>query len=271
MPRSQLGDSWDGISDESADDGDGDYRGRQSEEVRPEQRRKANPRRVHAAADRSPEPELIMPSLDEDTLSSSRYSSPSKRIRTPRTPKSPERTFDSRQRTRGRATEKRSATVTETISSPKKSLPSTSHPPQDFFETTMNHVGAIFSWALSVFGQSLRILKTPIAYGLAVWMLFTIGIMTRNLVTNSIYASFSPLCSIPGVSVLGLPFCPINSGGGKPTGPPEFEQLMSVQSKFEDVLEQTAGGASLPLDMKRGEASIRDLRQLVKFSQLYSK
>jgi hypothetical protein len=46
---------------------------------------------------------------------------------------------------------------------------------------------------------------------------------------------------------------------------------MTVQSKFEEVLEESAGGVSLPLDMKRGEASIRDLRQLVRFSQLHSK
>jgi hypothetical protein len=46
---------------------------------------------------------------------------------------------------------------------------------------------------------------------------------------------------------------------------------MTVQSKFEEVLEESAGGVSLPLDMKRGETSIRDLRQVVRFSQLHSK
>ena len=51
----------------------------------------------------------------------------------------------------------------------------------------------------------------------------------------------------------------------------EFDQLMTVQSKFEEVLEESAGGVSLPLDMKRGEASVRDLRQLVRYSQLHSK
>jgi hypothetical protein len=47
--------------------------------------------------------------------------------------------------------------------------------------------------------------------------------------------------------------------------------LMSVQSKFEEVLVESAGSVSLPLDMKRGEASIRDLRQLVKYSHVNSK
>lgn len=58
---------------------------------------------------------------------------------------------------------------------------------------------------------------------------------------------------------------------GEQTPPVQFDQLMTVQSKFEEVLEESAGGVSLPLDMKRGETSIRDLRQVVRFSQLHSK
>ena len=46
---------------------------------------------------------------------------------------------------------------------------------------------------------------------------------------------------------------------------------MNVQSKFEAILEESAGGVSLPLDMKRSETSIRDLRQVVRYSNLHSK
>jgi len=117
------------------------------------------------------------------------------------------------------------------------------------------------------------VLKKPLSYFLAVWLLFGIAVIVRNLVTNSIYASMSPLCRIPGASLLSLPFCPVHrvdtSHGSPP--PVEFNDLMAVQSKFEEVLEESAGGVSLPLDMKRGEASIRDLRQLVRYSQLHSK
>lgn len=213
----------------------------------------------------SPEPELIMPSLSDGTLSIPRTGS-LKRTSLPKTTRASEKSQEPRRRTRGLGRNLPSpSSDTESSTSRRSSY----HSP-DFFETTMNQLGAVFSWILSVIGQSLKILKTPIAYGLAIWMLLTIGITTRNFVTNSIYASFSPLCSVPGISLLGLPFCSVIPVG-TPGGPPEFEQLMTVQSKFEDVLETTAGGASLPLDMKRGEASIRDLRQLVKFSQLYSK
>jgi hypothetical protein len=140
-------------------------------------------------------------------------------------------------------------------------------------DTTLSYASMMLKWCLEVFGGALRVLKTPITYILAVWLLFGLGVVVRNLVTNSVYASLSPVCRIPGVSFLNLPFCPVyqaDSSHGTPP-PVEFEQLMTVQSKFEEVLEESAGGVSLPMDMKRGEASIRDLRQLVRYSQLHSR
>jgi len=140
-------------------------------------------------------------------------------------------------------------------------------------DITVDHTLNIMSWVLDVFGRALRILKTPISYLLAVWLLFGFGLVLRNLVTTSIYASLSPICRIPGTSLLNLPFCPVHSADNSngPPPPVEFDRLMTVQANFEKVLEESAGGASLPVDMKRGEASIRDLRQLVRYSQLHSK
>ena len=43
---------------------------------------------------------------------------------------------------------------------------------------------------------------------------------------------------------------------------------MAVQAQFEQVLERSADGVSLPLEMKRSEASIRDLRTMVRYSDL---
>jgi hypothetical protein len=144
---------------------------------------------------------------------------------------------------------------------------------QDILDVAISHVTIMVSWFLEVFGGALKVLKKPLSYFLAIWLLFGLLVVVRNLVTNSIYASLSPLCRIPGASLLNLPFCPVyrvdTSNGAPPSV--EFDQLMTVQSKFEEVLEESAGGVSLPLDMKRGEASIRDLRQLVRYSQLHSR
>jgi hypothetical protein len=126
-------------------------------------------------------------------------------------------------------------------------------------------------WTLEVLGKSLRILRTPISYALAVWIAVGLSVVLRTLITTSFYASLSPLCRIPGTSYFGLPFCPPIAYDSTAAASVEFEQLMNVQSKFEEVLEETAGSISLPMDMKRGETSIRDLRQLVRYSVLNSK
>jgi hypothetical protein len=46
---------------------------------------------------------------------------------------------------------------------------------------------------------------------------------------------------------------------------------MNVQERFEEVLEKSAQGVSLPMEMKRSEASVRDLRTMVRYSNLQSK
>ncbi|KAG7124712.1 hypothetical protein HYQ44_001897 [Verticillium longisporum] len=48
----------------------------------------------------------------------------------------------------------------------------------------------------------------------------------------------------------------------------EFDDLMNVQASFEQVLERSADGVSLPMEMKRSESSIRDLRTMVRYSEL---
>ncbi|KAK6859790.1 hypothetical protein PG990_012907 [Apiospora arundinis] len=126
------------------------------------------------------------------------------------------------------------------------------------------------AWCLSVLGMALRIAKYPLAICLAVYILLGSGMMVRNMVTSSISTSLSPLCRIPGASMLDLPFCPdlppVPGTGGK--SPVEFDELMNVQSDFEKVLEDSARGVSLPMEMKRAEASVRDLRTLVKYSDI---
>lgn len=132
----------------------------------------------------------------------------------------------------------------------------------------------LLGYVLQVIGGAFRVLKTPLSYALAVWALLGLMVFTRSLLTSSIYSALSPICRIPGSSLLNLPMCKPPTAvnyKGEETPPVEFDQLMGVQSRFEDILEQTADGISLPLDMKRSEASIRDLRQVVRYSQLRSK
>ena len=132
----------------------------------------------------------------------------------------------------------------------------------------------ILYWVRDVVGGALSTLKRPISYLLAAYVLAGLLFSLRNLLTNSVSAAFSPLCRIPGSSFLHLPMCHAPVAAQYESAEPplvQFDQLMNAQSKFEAVLEESAGGVSLPLDMKRGEASIRDLRQVVRHSGLRSK
>ncbi|TVY55269.1 hypothetical protein LCER1_G003805 [Lachnellula cervina] len=283
-PKINLGDSW-VVEAEEEDDDSPDYVPENGDGDSEPRSRRSTPRRRARGANRSPEPELVMPSLDMDSLDGSWADTKSSGIRQSGNV-SAQRLQESRRRTSRQglingSPEKRSRakpsfahkTPPGATSSRPKPVRDNSNSAQNLLDITIDHTLNIMSWILDVFGRALRILKTPISYLLAVWLLFGFGLVLRNLVTTSIYASLSPICRIPGTSLLNLPFCPVhladNSNGPPP--PVEFDRLMTVQANFEKVLEESAGGASLPVDMKRGEASIRDLRQLVRYSQLHSK
>lgn len=141
-------------------------------------------------------------------------------------------------------------------------------------QNTVSFLLPIWRWLFDVAGGALTALKKPISYFLTIYLFFGILIVLRNFLTNSISAAISPICRIPGSSLL-IPLCqtrfptPTSSSGEPP--PVQFDELMTVQSKFEDVLAASASGVSLPLDMKRGETSIRDLRTVVRHSTLQSK
>ncbi|KAF4631436.1 hypothetical protein G7Y89_g6697 [Cudoniella acicularis] len=228
---------------------------------------------------KSPEPKFVMPSIDVNSLDGSWTENSSRTAKHQTGNRYSERLPDTRRRVLNNSSpEKRNRTSTTSkhkgTPTPSISLFSSledSDPLQNFLGLALYHASNMLLWLFDVLRGSLRILKIPISYMLAVWLLFGLGFMVTNLVTNSLYASLSPICRIPGAALIGLPFCTRYVGPDQPPPPVKFDQLMAVQSNFEQVLEESAGGASLPLYMKRGEASIRDLRQLVRYSHLHSK
>jgi hypothetical protein len=220
---------------------------------------------------RSPEPELVMPSIDVSSMDGSWADTTGRSAHLRKSPRISERPRDLRTR-KSRRTEGSSSPEELPAAKPVKKRAPKVTMDQDMLQVIADHLTAMLSWSVEVLGKALRLLKTPISYLLAIWMLFGLGIIARNLITTSIYASLSPICRIPGTSLLNLPFCPGGPGYDSGNVPPvEFDQLMTVQSKFEEVLDESAGSISLPMDMKRGEASIRDLRQLVRYSYINSK
>ncbi|KAH9808654.1 hypothetical protein Tdes44962_MAKER10452 [Teratosphaeria destructans] len=125
-------------------------------------------------------------------------------------------------------------------------------------------------YSTDVVGIALHNLKPLLAYALLLYILIGGLVFGIGFLTNSVNNALTPICRIPGASYLNLPFCP---GTTTPElrGPAEFDKLVQAQSQFEDVLASTQVGASLPLDMKRSEASIRDLKHVVQYSTLPSR
>lgn len=201
----------------------------------------------------SADPELMMPSIHEDSMDGSWVESRGLRKTTTRAPRQ----------------EKGSTPTNDSRRAPPEK-----HDVGMKSEELRNFVRLPWSWTYDVLGGALGALKTPISYALAVYLFFGLMLLLRNLLTTSIYSALSPICRVPGASLLNLPMCHPHLSSNYKAGqapPVEFDQLMTVQSKFEEVLEASAGSVSLPFDMKRGEASIRDLRQVVRYSQLHSK
>lgn len=105
---------------------------------------------------------------------------------------------------------------------------------------------------------------------LAVWLVVGTFMLAGNFLNNTVSNALSPLCRIPGSSYLNLPFCP-DYNVPELSGPAEFDKLVDAQSHFEDVLTASATGSFLPVEMKRSEAGIRDLKHVVEYSHLPSR
>ncbi|KAG5941997.1 hypothetical protein E4U60_007543 [Claviceps pazoutovae] len=139
----------------------------------------------------------------------------------------------------------------------------------------------ILVWAGEIILIALHFAKYPLGMLLAAYLVFGGAIIVQNMATRSVYSALSPVCRLPGLSLLNLPFCPPKntvlfgdspSTGGQGHGRSvEFEDLMGVQAKFEQVLEHSAEGVSLPLEMKRSELAVRDLRSLVRHSDVQAR
>ncbi len=278
--RHQLGDSWVVESDEdignpddggpgSAESSAQDMNPMSGEFITASTSAKSRRRMPRNAARESLEPELVMPSIHEDNVDGSWLASNGR---------------GSRKLPSGRAVKSSAQTSPRAARSSRNRANGTPpEPPQrdqrkstsdGLAETVVGILRPILGGILDVFGGAIKILKPFISYVIAIYLLLGLMLFLRNLMTRSVYSALSPICRLPGSSFLNLPMChsPVSVNyKGEQTPPVQFDQLMTVQSKFEEVLEESAGGVSLPLDMKRGETSIRDLRQVVRFSQLHSK
>ncbi|CAJ2500653.1 Uu.00g035060.m01.CDS01 [Anthostomella pinea] len=224
-------------------------------------------RNPSADKERTPVPEFFMPPVDVD--SPRRSSGRSSRTIRPATNdmSSQVRRRDYRQRSFDESPRRRDPAFVRKQSS---GLGSSSHPTpsQRFAASAPSVLFESAAWTLSILGMALRYAKYPLAGLMAVYLIIGVFMLGKTMVTESISASMSPICRIPGVSFIDLPFCPDVAGSKNGSEPIEFDDLVTAQDQFEKVLEEAASGVSLPMELKRSEASVRDLRTVIRFSDL---
>ena len=266
---SQLGDSWVVRESDASDASLEEDAAVRSTTGRKSNLRSVDRRRISRASSQIPEPDLVMPSIHVDSLDGSWITATGRQKKSPTVQRRTARARTPLEHSNANLALPEARTA---IRKPNGSMKSSNQ--SSSTEQLLAALSNVMSWITDVLGGTLKSLKRPISYVLAIYVFSGLVILVQNLLTSSIYTALSPLCRVPGTSMLNLPMCQSRSSNSRDDGgraPVEFDQLMEVQSQFEDMLEQSSAGVSLPHDMKRGEASIRDLRQVVRYSSLRSK
>jgi hypothetical protein len=164
------------------------------------------------------------------------------------------------------------------ITSPKMSSRGssrTNHPPNEqelgpwyYVNMVYQNVALPFlAYLWDIFGYANRHFFKPIlSVALAVGIILFGLQMASTAVYSKISTALAPVCLVPGSSYL-FSMCAPSSGENQAN----FEELINVQSHFEDILDASKDASDLPATIKDSQMAIRDLRILVRHSQLPSR
>ncbi|PCH42067.1 hypothetical protein WOLCODRAFT_25099 [Wolfiporia cocos MD-104 SS10] len=118
-------------------------------------------------------------------------------------------------------------------------------------------------YCYDVMSTALRLLRKPLGFLLFVWIL---GVLFRQL-THTFRLVLSPFCIIPGIS--SSPLCYTPPREDKSPQWANYTRLVDLQSStFEQLLDESASGSGLSLEMKKAQLATRDLITLVRVSSL---
>ncbi|CAZ85127.1 unnamed protein product [Tuber melanosporum] len=167
------------------------------------------------------------------------------------------------------------------------SEPSTSNPPApprfelgDFGDAPQNifrTAGSLLGFLSEVVFTGLGLLKKPLIYIFYIYLFVVVLCYAFQFVAQSLYQLLSPICALPGASLLNVPICDFasastgNGDDGNRIPQTDFPKLINLQASFEDILESSAGGSSMALDLKNSEVAVRDLSMLVRASKLVNR
>ncbi|RAR03324.1 hypothetical protein DDE83_008265 [Stemphylium lycopersici] len=143
--------------------------------------------------------------------------------------------------------------------------------PWHYVNLFWENVGApLFAHFLDIFSYAIRHFIKPflgVSLGIAI-LVFGIQLasgMLRSTISNAV---MGPVCALPGSTYL-IAACAVTKPFHEYQA--DFEELINVQGKFEDILDASKDNSALPATIKNSELAIRDLRILVKHSRLPSR
>ncbi|KAI5122902.1 hypothetical protein M0805_007580 [Coniferiporia weirii] len=162
-----------------------------------------------------------------------------------------------------------------TVSSRPKPVPARRHPVQPLVSEDELHaafnlgIRSSLKYVHEVVVWFFYFIKRPLSLALVFWVLIIIS----NALLPSIKSALSPLCIIPGISQSSL--CTRPDTASENVGRPrhaEYPMMVEIQSKtFEQLLDESVGGSTLALEIKKAEMATADLVTVVRTSNLRSK
>jgi hypothetical protein len=125
----------------------------------------------------------------------------------------------------------------------------------------------LLAYVWDVFSYANRHFFKPVL-GLALGVgIIVFGLqMASGLVYSKLTTALAPVCLIPGSSYM-FSMC----ADSEISNHADFEELVNVQGRFEDILDASKETSTLPATIKDSELAIRDLRTLVRHSRLPSR
>ncbi|EHK25179.1 uncharacterized protein TRIVIDRAFT_32745 [Trichoderma virens Gv29-8] len=121
------------------------------------------------------------------------------------------------------------------------------------------------SWQLL---QIFRYTIIPVAIVLVAYLFHINGVSVQDARDKVQSFSFTSLQDITGVSNFQIPFFEAETSHRAAASSIDFTSLMEVQSGFESVLDKSAYGLTMPLELKSSEMATRNLRALLKETEI---
>lgn len=152
------------------------------------------------------------------------------------------------------------------------SVPKNPEPPSDVLvDAIAGAFGFVFGLIGGIFSILIRLIRKPVSILFSLYVLAVMLAWVCQFAQGPIYMALSPICKLPGVSFLDVPFCdfePNNGGRRRHGGKSDFPKLINLQSNFDSILENSLGGSHMAAELKKSEIAVRDLSTLVRVSEL---